>query len=155
MLMLIFLNPTNQTMTLHKKYRILVADSDLKFQHQLSRILKNIINKHKNTDIEFFTETDVQKINDYVNNKLDLVFLDADFFINDDEILLTNLFKNSPNCIIVLLTSNKIGKNIINVIDTFKRHNQLYFGEHILKDNYPDEIINFFCSGYIDRIVYH
>lgn len=142
-------------MTLHKKYRILVADSDLEFQHQLSRILKNIIASYKNTNIEFFAETDVQKINEHVKNKLDLVFLDAEFFINDDEFLLPNLFKNSPNCIIVLLISDKIGIKITKVIDTFKKYNQLFFGEHLLKDNYSDDIINFFCSGYVDRIVYH
>ena len=34
-------------MSLHKKYRILVADSDLEFQHQLSRILKYIIANYK------------------------------------------------------------------------------------------------------------
>ena len=153
--MLIFLNPTKQIMTLTKKYRILVADSDLKFQRQLSRILRNIIDNYENTNIELFAETDVQEINKKVKSKLDLVFLDADFFINDDDVLLSNLFKNSPNCIIVLLTSDKVGKNIIKVIDTFKRHNQLYFGEHLLKDNYSDDIISFFCRGYVDRIVYH
>lgn len=142
-------------MTLHKKYRILVADSDLNFQRQLSRILKNILDKYEHTNIELFTETDVQEINEQVKNKLDLVFLDAEFFINDDDVLLSNLFKNSPNCIIVLLTSDKVGKNIMKVIDTFKKYNQLYFGEHLLKDNYSDEIISFFCRGYVDRIVYH
>lgn len=142
-------------MTLHKKYRILVADSDLNFQLQLSRILKNILDKYEHTNIELFTETDVQEINEQVKNKLDLVFLDAEFFINDDDVLLSNLFKNSPNCIIVLLTSDKVGKNIMKVIDTFKKYNQLYFGEHLLKDNYSDEIISFFCRGYVDRIVYH
>lgn len=142
-------------MTLPKKYRILVADSDLKFQRQLSRILRNIIDNYEHTNIELFAETDVQEINEQVKSKLDLVFLDADFFINDDGILLSNLFKNSPNCIIVLLTSEKVGKNIMKVIDTFKRHNQLYFGEHLLKDNYSDDIISFFCRGYVDRIVYH
>ncbi len=153
--MLIFLNPTKQIMTLTKNYRILVADSDLKFQRQLSRILRNIIDNYEHTNIELFAETDVQEINKKVKSKLDLVFLDADFFINDDDVLLSNLFKNSPNCIIVLLTSDKVGKNIIKVIDTFKRHNQLYFGEHLLKDNYSDDIISFFCRGYVDRIVYH
>jgi DNA-binding NtrC family response regulator len=153
--MLIFLNPTNQTMTLHKKYRILVADSDLKFQRQLSRILNNVVDDYENATIELITETNVQKINEQVKSKLDLVFLDAAFFINNDDVLLSNLFKNSPNCIIVLLTSDKVGKNIMKVIDTFKRHNQLYFGEHLLKDNYSDDIISFFCRGYVDRIVYH
>ncbi|MCW8897826.1 MAG: hypothetical protein OQJ96_09510 [Flavobacteriales bacterium] len=142
-------------MTLHEKYRILVADSDLKFQRQLSRILNNVVDDYENATIELITETNVQKINEQVKSKLDLVFLDAAFFINNDDVLLSNLFKNSPNCIIVLLTSDKVGKNIIKVIDTFKRHNQLYFGEHLLKDNYSDDIISFFCRGYVDRIVYH
>lgn len=142
-------------MTLPKKYRILVADSDLKFQRQLSRILNNVVDDYKNATIELFTETNVQKINEQVKNKLDLVFLDAAFFINNDEVLLPNLFKNSPDCIIVLLTSNEISTNITKVIKTFQKYNQLFFGEHLLKDNYSDKIISFFCKGYIDRIVYH
>ncbi len=142
-------------MTLAKKYRILVADSDLKFKRQLSRILKNILDSYEHTNIELFAETNVKEINEQLKSKLDLVFLDADFFINNDDVSLSNLFKNSPNCIIVLLTSDKVGKNIMNVIDTFKRHNQLYFGEHLLKDNYSDDIISFFCRGYVDRIMYH
>ncbi|KJS07243.1 MAG: hypothetical protein VR77_01650 [Flavobacteriales bacterium BRH_c54] len=153
--MLIFLNPTKQIMTLPKKYRILVADSDLKFQRQLSRILNNVVDDYENATIELFTETNIQKTNEQVKNKLDLVFLDAAFFINNDEVLLPNLFKNSPDCIIVLLTSDGISTDITKVIKTFQKYNQLFFGEHLLKDNYSDEIISFFCRGYIDRIVYH
>jgi hypothetical protein len=51
------------------------------------------------------------------------------------------------------MISNFGGKNIRQVIKTFKNHTQLFMGEYLLKDNYTDNVFKIFCRKYLDKVI--
>ncbi len=134
-----------------KIYRILVADSDQSFSKKIINILAKKLNSCNNVKFEQLTANNIEKIGK--TNDIELAFIDCKYFINDDILLLSNLFMYNPNCFVVLLMSNLEAKDLKQILNTFKKHNQHFLGEHILKDNYSDEVLAIFCRAFIDRVI--
>ncbi len=131
-----------------EKYSILVVDSDVGFLERLTTILKQIA---KNYEAFIFSESDCKNINKIIQNrKIDIAFLDERAYTN--ERLLSNLYVENPNCLVILMISNYGGKNIREVIKTFKNHNQIFMGEYLLKDNYSENILKVLCRKYLEKV---
>lgn len=131
-----------------EKYRILVVDSDIGFLDKITTILRKLV---KNDKTFVFAEPDLEDVDRIIQNKTDIAFLD-DIFFTDDE-LLSGLYNTNPDCLMILMISNDGGHNIKKVIKTFKNHDQEFMGEYLLKDNYPDYILEVFCKKYLDKVI--
>lgn len=134
-----------------KIYRILVADNDQSFSKKIINILAKKLNNCNNVKFEQLTVDNSETIGK--NSDIELAFIDCKYFINDDTLLLSNLFKHNLNCFVVLLMSNLETEDLKQILNTFKKYKQHFLGEHILKDNYSDEVLAVFCRAFVDRVI--
>ncbi|PHR49946.1 MAG: hypothetical protein COA32_02090 [Fluviicola sp.] len=132
-----------------EKYRILVVDNDNRFLERISTILRHLV---KSDETSVICKPDVENIDKLVQKKMDFAFLDERAFTNDA--LLSGLYNTNPNCLIILMISDNGGQNIKEIIKTFENHNQVFMGQYILKDNYPDYIIKIICKKYLQKVIH-
>jgi hypothetical protein len=138
----------NTMLNKEEKYRVLVADSDVGFLKKISSILGQLV---KNAEAVVVSEPDINNIDEVIQNRTDVAFLDKSYFTNEK--LLSGLYKANPKCLMVLMISDEGGYSIKEVIKTFKNHNQVFMGEYLLKDNYPDYIIKVICRKYLEKVI--
>lgn len=141
-------------MSLSKKYRILVVDSDFKFLYQLTEILEQITKKHIEHHFEMNVVSANEKETTLLVGQYDLIFFEADLLLKSEESVLANLFQNNLNSIFVLLFADYMNATIKEIITAFKKYRPSYFGEHLLKGNITRDMLVFFCSGYIERMLH-
>jgi two-component SAPR family response regulator len=132
-----------------EKYRILVVDSDIGFLERISTILKDLV---KSEEANVICEPGIKNIDKLVQKRIDIAFLDDRVFTNGT--LLSGLYNKNPDCLIILMISEKGGYNIKEIIKPFENHNQVFMGQHILKDNYPDYIIKVICKKYLQKVIH-
>jgi two-component SAPR family response regulator len=131
------------------KYSVLVVDSDDGFLNRITSILNDIIKDHK--EITVFPRSESENIEELVNNKVDLAFLDDK--VVTDENLLAEIHESNPNCFFVLLVSVEGGQRIKDVIKNFKKKSNIFMSAYLLKDNYSDNILQMFCKMFLDNII--
>lgn len=131
-----------------EKYSILVVDSDIGFLERISSILRDLM---KNDQTNIICEPTVNNIDELIQTRVDVAFLDERVFTND--VLLTGLYNTNPNCLMILMISDRGGQHIKEIIKTFEKHKQVFMGQHLLKDNYPDYIIKIICKKYLQKVI--
>lgn len=132
--------------------RILVVDSDERFLKRISFIIKGITdNLNVNTDLISKLKLD-DKLTEEQQN-FELAFIDYQLFLSENQTILSQFFADNPNCLVILLISNMGGNDLQQIIATFKKYNQQFLGDHILKDNYSDDVMSVFCKIFIKKAV--
>jgi DNA-binding NarL/FixJ family response regulator len=118
-----------------------IAGGNTLFRSHLKSILKMAEEESHEFSITTQDAFSMDELEMHLNNHTDVVFMDSGLVIKEGKRLSRTWKKLNPECSFAVLLSDSNAESLKQVIQELAKQNALPPDIHILKNNYPDELI--------------
>ncbi len=122
-------------------YHAIIAGGTHEFRNHLKNILKMVEKEANNFFLETIDAFSMDELESELDVHSDLVFVDSDFAIRQAGRLARLWKKTKSDCEFALLLSERNAAELKTAIEEMEKQKSLPTEIHILKNNYPDELI--------------
>jgi hypothetical protein len=122
-------------------YCAIIAGGSESFRTHLKKILKMVEKESNDFSLKISEVLSMYELEKNFLYQPDMVFIDSSFVIESSQRLSQAWKKINFDCAFALLLSDNNAPELKNVILEMEKHKSLPTEIHILKNNYPDELI--------------
>ena len=118
-----------------------IAGSDPEFRKRIRSVLKMAENESTEFSIVASEARTIDQLEKELGSHTDIAFIDASFVIDESRRIAQAWKKLKTDCVFALLLSDRDAAGLKNVIYKMEKQKSLPLDVHVLKNNYPDELI--------------
>lgn len=122
-------------------YHALIAGNNAGFRNHLKGILKMAEKENNHISLVAFEALTMDDLEKQLDSHADVAFIDSAFVLRESKRLARAWKKTKSECAFALLLSDHNAAEMKNIIQEMGRQNALPSEIHVLKSNYPDELI--------------
>lgn len=134
------------------KYGVLIADDDRQYTKKLYNVLLDVF-RDRDVGFETYIMNSATDFHEFASHSIDLALIDHLFLLVEGKSFIPELETNNPDCLHILLISDKGGEYIKEIVQNMEKKKNHFFEEIILKDNHNYQILYHALEKQVEKII--